>query len=213
MIDDANRLIFVENPKTATFAVKCALVGDDHLATPGVRVATLNHDIPKVIESKYPEQWRDYTKFVVVRNTWDRAHSFFHYYRTVADSNSYQAISFDEWVAAGCPPPSEAHLRAPMHGEGRFDDVLSQLRYCEGVDEILVLQSFDHERRCQELQNGINLVCSIADIVAPSIPIDRNNFGRSNKPIVWHHKTVDLLLDKYNEEITKFGFHMPDFVD
>ena len=210
MIDDANRLIFVENPKTATYAVKCGLLGDDHASAPGVRVETINHDVPSVINSKYPLEWRTYTKFVVVRNTWDRANSFFHYYRTVADSVSYQGLSFEDWISAGCPPPSEAHLRAPMHGEGRFDDVLCQLRYCEGVDQVVVLQSFDPARRQLELQAGLNRVCSTVGMASPPIPTDKNNFGRTSKPIVWNRRSVERLLDKYADEIQRFGFRAPN---
>lgn len=209
MIDDLNKLIFVENPKTATYAIKCALYGEDHLNTPGVRVATINHEIPAVISSKYPLEWRTYLKFVVVRNTWDRAHSFFDFYCRIAGSESYKAIGFDRWVAMRCPPPAEDHLRAPMHGEGRFDDVLCQLRYCEGVDEIIVLHSFDHPSRCQELTDGIARVCARAGTAVPSIPGDKNNYGRSDAPRVWQRDTVSRLMDMHREEIAKFGFREP----
>ncbi len=209
MIHDLNKLIFVENPKTATYAVKWALLGNDHINAPGVRVVTINHDTPRVIRSKYPLEWNTYLTFVVVRNTWDRAHSFFDYYRRIANSESYQAIDFDEWVAQRCPPPAEDQLRAPMHGEGRFDDVLCQLRFCEGVDEIIVLHSFDHSSRCLELNEGIARVCARAGIAAPSVPGDKNNYGRSEVPVIWKRDTVSRLYDMYEEEIKKFGFRGP----
>lgn len=210
MIDDKNKLIFVENPKTATYAIKCAFHGNDHLNSPGVRVSTLNHDTPQIIQSKHPEEWSTYTKFVVVRNTFDRAHSFFDFYRRIADAKSYQAISFDSWIDDGCPPPKEDHLRAPMWGEGRFDDVLCQLRYCEGVDEIIVLHSFDHSTRCRELMAGIARVCARAGIATPSIPVDKNNFGRSEEPVIWNRATLDRLKAQYAQEIEMFGFRMPE---
>lgn len=213
MIDDHHRLVFVENPKTATFAVKCALRGHDHFKAPGVRVSSINHDTPRLIKSKHPEEWSSYMTFVVVRNTWDRAHSFFDFYRRIADSESYQAISFDQWVAAGCPPPDEDHLRAPMWGEGRIDDVLCQLRYCQDVDEIIVLRSLDHRCRRRELIEGLARVCRRAGIDPPPIPVDKNNHGRSDQPVIWKRATAQRLLNVYEEEIERFGFEMPAPVD
>ena len=115
------------------------------------RLATVNHLTPMKIKAAYPQKWQDYTKFVVVRNTWDRAHSFFEFYRETNGADNYKSMTFNEWVAKDLPPPNEDHLRAIMHGEGRFDDVLDQLRYAEGVDEIIVLQDFNSQGRSKEL--------------------------------------------------------------
>ncbi len=173
------------------------------------RVATVNHDIPALIRSKYPEKWLEYTSFVVVRNTWDRAHSFFTFYRNVENSESYKSISFDEWVLANCPPPKEDHLRAFMHGQGRFDDVLCQLRYVKNVDEVIVLHSFDGKKRNIELQNGMDRVCDRIGMNRVIIPTNANNQGRSTKKIEWKSATVNKLREKYSEEIEKFSFVSP----
>lgn len=210
MIDDQRKFIFVENPKTATYSIRTALMGKENSNNPyDSRIATINHDIPEIIASKYPKKWRTYTTFVVVRNTWDRAHSFFAFYRNIARSASYQSMDFDEWVAAGCPPPVEDHFRAPMHGEGRFDDVLCQLRYIRGVDEVIVLHSFNHRDRCIELQAGIDRICRLLNITVQPLPIDRNYYGRSAKAIIWKRKTIDQLGVNYEEEIRRFGFQAP----
>ena len=210
MIDHKRKFIFIENPKTATSSLKRALMGDEYLKNPSdPRIGTVNHDIPEVIEAKYPTEWRDYTKFVVVRNTWGRARSFFDFYRDIAGSASYQSMSFDQWVAADTPPPDEDHLRAPMWGEGRMDDVLCQIRYVQGVDEIVVLHGFDHETRCIELRAGIERICELLGISVPAVPADENRSNRQAEPIMWRSETIDRLRLKYQEEIRRFGFQMP----
>lgn len=210
MIDDQRKFIFVENPKTATYSIKHSLMGEDNVLNPlDARMATINHKTPERIKSLYPEKWQNYLTFVVVRNTWDRAHSFFDFYCKAAHSKSYQAMSFDDWVANDCPPPDEAHLRAPMHGEGRFDDALCQLRYARDVDEIIVLHSFDHQTRCRELQAGIDRISSRLGVTFQPIPVDGNNYGRSATHIAWKQATVDRLGLKYEEEINHFGFQPP----
>lgn len=210
MIDDARKLIFVENPKTATYSIKRAFWGDDFSEHPDVRIATVNHDTPKIIKSKHPEEWRDYTTFVVVRNTWDRARSFYEFYRNVADARSYQEMSFDEWINKGCPRPKEDHLAAPMWGEGRADDVLCQLRYCEGVHEIVVLHSFDREQRSLELKKGIDRVCKRIGINPLKISADSSHHSSADQPIVWKRSTVERLAEAYKEEIERFGFLEPE---
>jgi hypothetical protein len=210
MIDDRNKIIFVENPKTATASLKRALTDGPSFDIPGLRNSTRNHDIPRVIRKKFPAEWNSYVKFVVVRNTWDRAHSFFEFYRQIARSDSYQATNFDDWVAAECPPPAEDHLRAPMRAEGRLDDVLCQNRYCEDVDEIIVLRSLDRRIRCQELNDGMRRVCAIAEMESLRIPDDMNDFGRSRQPIEWEPATIERLGARYHDEIAKFGFQPPN---
>lgn len=210
MIDDKRKFIFVENPKTATFSIKKALMGEESIYnSTDPRIATINHNIPMVIKAKYPEKWQNYKSFVVVRNTWDRANSFFQFYRDFAGSASYQSMSFDEWVASGFPPPEEDHLRAPMHAEGRFDDVLCQLRYVQEVDEVIVLHSFNSHDRKIELQAGIQRICSILNINTISVTADGNNYGRTSRPIAWKKETIERIRYKYKEEIEEFGFKEP----
>ncbi|OED43331.1 hypothetical protein ACH42_10355 [Endozoicomonas sp. (ex Bugula neritina AB1)] len=211
MIDDNKKYIFVENPKTATYSIKHALMGVQNVHNPfDHRIATVNHATPEVIRSKYPEKWENYTTFVVVRNTWDRAHSFFHFYRHAANSKSYQSIRFEDWVDTGCPPPKESHLRAPMHNEGRFDDTLCQLRYIKDVDEIIELHSFNHQKRCQELQTGLDHISSRLNIQPTRIPENKNNYGRSSHPVIWQKKTVHKLKAQYQTEVERFGFEAPE---
>jgi hypothetical protein len=210
MIDDRRRFIFVENPKTATFSLKRALVGNNVADLPeGVHISSFNHCTPQILRSRHPEKWREYTTFVVVRNTWDRGLSFFHFYSQIADSKSYQALGFDRWVALGCPPPDEDHLREPMWGEGRFDDVLCQLRYTEDVDEVIVLDAFDFDARREQLEEGFQRVCGRLGFEPPLIPVDGNNFGRAENVTEWQPHTVDRLAVHYDEEISRFGFQKP----
>lgn len=210
MIDDQRKFIFVENPKTATFSIKLALMGKDSVYDcDDPRMSTINHNTPMLIKKKYPKRWSDYPSFVVVRNTWDRAHSFFHFYRNIAGAISYRSMSFDKWVSLNFPPPAEDYLRCAMHAEGRFDDVLCQLRYAEEVDEIIVLQSCKRHEQIIELQNGFECICNKLGLDLQKVPLKGNNYGRTENPIVWKEETVEYIKYKYEEEIVSFGFEEP----
>ena len=120
-------------------------------------------------------------------------------------------MGFDHWVASGCPPPDEAHLRIFMRAEGRFDDVLCQLRYTEDVDEVIVLNGFDFDARRAQLEVGLRRVCKHLGLQTPSVPVDGNNLGRPDSSFTWHSETVDRLAARYSEEISQFGFQIPSF--
>ncbi len=214
MIDDQRKFIYVENPKTATTSLKMVFLGEEVLiGSRDPRIASVNHNTPAVIKMNYPEKWEKYLSFVVVRNTWDRARSFFYFYRGIDGCKSYQLMNFDEWVARDCPPPDESHLSAPMHAEGRFDDVLCQLRYVEGVDEVIVLRSYDPLERSKELQAGFDRICGMLNLKTELVPTFGNRNIAVNHRFAWNHETIEYLGFKYKEEIEKFNFSPPTIVN
>jgi hypothetical protein len=210
MIDDQQRLIFIENPKTASSSLRRALMGPDYLSNfNDPRIATIGHHIPRVLKVKYPDKWRDYTSMVVIRNTWDRAHSYFTYTRDYSGANSYKQYSFDEWVKEYCPAASEDHIRASLHRNGLIENVLDQLPYIEDVNEVITMDSFDRDVRVAQLNKGLERIRSKYDIKTDVIPENENNQGRTEKVIQWKQETVDRLYEQYHKEIDMFGFKPP----
>lgn len=212
MIDDQLKLIFVENSKAGSYAIKMALMGHDFISNPlDPRFPTVNHNIPDLIKQKFPKAWDEYMSFVIVRNTWDRAHSFFYYYQKYGVAESYASLTFDDWVAEGCPAPKDDHLRSIMRGEGRLDDVLDQMRYIKEVDEVIVLHSSNLNQRNEELQVGFDRVLDKAGIDRIEVPVG-NNQGRNEKKVLWKEETIMLLGERYKEEIEYFGFIAPKLI-
>lgn len=209
MIDDQRRLIFVENPKTATNSVKAALMGKENIFNPyDPRVGTQGHHIPSILQQRYPSQWQDYTSLVVVRNTWDRAYSFFNFYCKVG-AESYSSMGFDRWVEKGCPAPDEHHHYSPMNSWGILDKPLCQLRYAEGVDEVIVLHSFDGAQRHLELTDGLNRISQMLGFPLQELPVDSNHSNRSVSTEIWRRETVETIGQLFAQEIEHFGFQSP----
>jgi len=209
MIDKQRRLIFVENPKTATNSVKIALMGKENLYNPfDSRIATVGHHVPAILKKRYSSQWQDYTSFVVIRNTWDRAYSFFNFYCKTG-ALSYQRISFDEWVEKGCPPPDEGHLRSLMRAWGIFDRPLCQLQYAEEVDEVILLNSFDATERHNELCTGLNQISTMLNFPLKDVPTDTNHSDRVMSSEIWNGVTVECIAELFSDEIQHFGFMPP----
>lgn len=212
VIDDFYQYIFLENPKAASYSVKHALMGEQNVHSPyDVRMGSVNHKLPSEIQQQYPEKWVSYHSFTVVRNTWDRAKSFFEFYRNKVCSESYQTLSFDEWIMLGCPPPKESFLRSNIRISSQDSLILCQLRYTIGVDEIILLPSYDPLARHKELLAGLIYVADKFGFPLHPLPVDKNNSGRTQQQTDWNHQTVAKIHDMYREEIERFGFKAPRY--
>ncbi|GEM_PF-4590497 len=209
MIDYERELIFVENPKAASHSITSSLLGNIQLHNNSdKRIGTINHNTPSRIKKAYPKEWNTFNSFVIVRNTWERAVSFFNFYKNIAESEYYKSLTFDLWVQLGFPPPKEDHLRAPMHGEGRFDNVLCQLRYAEDVDEVVILNESNKKKRGQILQKEIERIFSNWNLP----PIVIGSYGShhdTTAPHKWQEPTIEKIQKVYSKEIERFGFTPP----
>ncbi len=211
MIDDFYQYIFVENPKTASYSVKHALMGEQNVHSPNdERIGSVNHKLPIEIQQQYPEKWANYNTFTVVRNTWDRAKSFFEFYRSVVCAESFQTLSFDEWVMHGCPPPKESFLKDNIRVSNQHTLILCQLRYTLDVDEIILLPSYGPLARHKELLAGLTYIADKFGFPLHPLPVDKNNSGRTPQTNDWQRQTVDKIHDMYREEIERFGFEAPN---
>ncbi len=209
MIDDNYKYIFVENPKTASFAVKKALMAG-HVANPDdYRIATVNHFTPRQIEQSYPEKWRDYRSFVVVRNTWDRLLSFFNYYGVQIPSESLESFTFDTWVEAGCPAPTEDHILPGLPEKRPGTHMLCQLQYTEGVDQIIQLHSPDPVNRSTELNNALDDLAKKWDFPLQPVSHGINATRSEGLPEAWTRQSVELIASQFAEEISTFNFQPP----
>lgn len=210
MIDDKTKLIFVENPKSASSAVKQALTGVELITFDDPRIATINHSVPAEIATKYPQKWRDYHSFVVVRNTWDRALSFFRFYTDTLKEESYQKYTFDEWVALGCPAPKQSAYRAilPFSDEGKH--VLCQMQYVEGVEHVIVLHSFEPLIRARQLREQLMALAGKLKFSLFPVRHDVNKSTRQPAKECWTAASVANIAMQFEDEINYFGFEPPE---
>lgn len=210
MIDEQYQYIYVENPKTASSAIKHALMGAENVYNSyDPRVGTISHEIPRELKLKYPRQWQNYKKFVVVRNTWDRAASLFAFCTRDDYCPSLNGVSFEDWVMAGCPAPVEEMVRGMLRAFDNEPSPLCQLKFVEEVDEIIVLHEFDGAKRNQELLTGLDKVAEKFGFPLLDLPVAHNHSGRESAPLPWTKTMVDKVQSLYSEEIERFGFKAP----
>lgn len=198
MIDHEHQLIFLANRKTASVSIKEAMQGPQHAKSCDVEPGSCNHKTGAVISREYPELFATYHKFTVVRNSFDRAASYFHYHQSaphLKNRKYYRGLSFGNWIRRGCPAPHQ--LKALMQSEGCADDALDQLRYADYADTVL---------RFENLESGWRTFARNHFIAENELP-RRNDFHRP--PAEWTPELVEIFAAKYAAEIKRFEFSEP----
>lgn len=209
MIDDNTRLILIENPKSASSALKQILTGNSYHDSGDPRTATMNHDLPGKIKKRYPDKWRGYRSFVVVRNTWDRVLSFFAYHAVLIPEPSLQNYNFDSWVAAGLPRPTEAHIQHHYCDKYNGNHFLSQVQYTEEVDKVICLHSFDPVVRAKELEEALKALSQAWGFSIYPVQYNVNATRTSVDSMCWSEETVATINKIFEDEISLFSFQPP----
>lgn len=92
IISHEHKFIFIKTRKTAGSAIEKYLVnylnpdvdvcsGSEYDGTPGFGKVKGGHKTAKWIAERYPNEWKNYYKFSVVRNPWDTMVSFYYWYK------------------------------------------------------------------------------------------------------------------------------------
>ena len=68
MISDKHKLIFIHIPKCAGCSIEKIF-----------NSSMMDHQTALEIKSKHAEKWNSYFKFTIVRNTWERLVSIYHF--------------------------------------------------------------------------------------------------------------------------------------
>jgi len=145
-VNDELKCIFIHIPKTGGSSINTVLRGHG-----GIR---LFGDVPKgerrngmpghyhhyrwpeVKNHVDPDVWRNYFKFAVVRNPWDRVVSWFEYHK-VTKSNTARKMSFDQWVRKRPGPPMWRHvLERPDLDTVKVDSLIRYETYAEDLQRV-----------------------------------------------------------------------------
>ena len=143
-VNDQLKCIFIHIPKTGGSSINTVLRGHGGLSLfgdvpkgerrngqPGHYHHFRWHEVKNHVD---PEVWRNYFKFAVVRNPWDRVVSWFEYHK-VTKSNTERKMTFDQWVRKRPGPQMYRHThdKAGMLLTLKLDAVLRYENYAEDL--------------------------------------------------------------------------------
>jgi len=189
-----HKLIFIHIPKNAGTAI-----------TNTLNMSDIGHHMPEYYIKKYPNEWKDYKKFAVVRNPWDR----------VVSNYEYAKLEESYWHSRKNNRPYSKHVDYTLLHNKTFVDCINiltsnrnNLRH-QGwrnqstylklgnsfIDDIEIVK---FENLQEELKNKINI-----DINIPTINSSNHNDYSS-------YYTDDSLSDGvrkvYIEDVEKFKY-------
>lgn len=202
------KCIFMHIPKTGGTTVKKLFKGyHEPFAGNTAHLPTVKS------KELYADYWDEYFKFTVVRNTWDRLHSCYWFYRTGVDSmndhvqRAWSDVDFAKFIKEACGGHDDRfYFVREWFGseteEGRQD------KWVYNGDAMTVDCVIHHS----ELQAGVSRVMKQLGLEPPEeFPTER----ASNKPsltdpvLAYTPELAEMVREHYREEIERFGFKGP----
>lgn len=191
-----HKLCFIHNPKTGGSSIQNWLFENTECIQPK---KTLHCGIDTA--RKYFPDIK--TSFVVVRNPWDWCVSWYHYQIKRAQNNI-------EYIQSN---PNKLDIKKEKYNLSKQNSIIeylnlgfenwlentghsNQIKYTKNIDIIL---------RFENLNSDFRIIQDIVNVYVPLPIINTTNRNRDYK-IYYNKKTIDLVYNKYREDIKKFGY-------
>lgn len=185
MIDHEHRCIFVHIPKTAGESVETAFLGGP-LNRPGDAFTGLpgkHWSIARIREHE-PQAFRDYYKFGIVRNPWDR----------YVSSVLYRRRQYD--ITAPLPVQFREELTLPFFHSRSASEML----FIDGelaVDQVV---------RFEDLEAGMSEVWQALGMPPVDFPRTNVNAGRQPYASYYDRYAMSFIRHTQRNDIERFGY-------
>ncbi len=188
--------VFVHVPKTGGQSIS-AVLPPGHVAAP--RGLPRRH--PTALDWRVfaREQYADAFSFAIVRNPWERLHSFYHYGRRklVALDGWFDSFeTFVGWVVGGSPSPSPEWNRAQM---------TQSVYLLDGSGELIV----DFVGRFESIERDWREVCRRIGVDERVLP-RRNASGRPDASREWTRDLISDVGDYFVDDVERWGYVAPE---
>lgn len=216
MISHKHKVIFIHIPKCAGSSIETAFgVNVDNnkvdreniFGWDDVNKLYLQHATPQELldlQIITKEQWTDYYKFIVVRNTWDKAMSDFFWFK---ETKRFKG-TFDNYINA-----NKDFLRFMNKGEETYrgDHLTPQIDYMFlddkpiNYDKIIYFDKRKLDEKLCELANDLKLSNDFFQTKVQVGKKFKNHFSK-----FYTNKNRELVYQKYQSDIDFFNFHFDD---
>ena len=137
--------------------------------------------------------FKNYFKFTIVRNPWDRLLSNYFYRKYIKYDGFIQDMSFKEWVVNS------------KTGDYSFENSLSKHEQFDWITdnhkEVLV----DFIGRFENLQEDFDIICDKIGIPRQELP-HKNKSKHKHYTEYYNDETRSIVAEKYAKDIEYFGY-------
>ncbi len=212
------KFIFVHIPKTGGCSIEHQLIpklGTEDLITDTMNYGHIkdlkakfykipHHSTLDEILDKFPET-KNYFKWAIVRNPWDRMVSLYHFYQQLTEVGGQLAGgkfanlppdslgSFEEWIMLDNKYPNR-FLRADTQSNHKWRP---QYEWVGG--------KIDYTGKLESIDNNFLFICN--NIGIKHTPLENKNSSNHNYYKTYYNETTkNIIEDKYNIDIRKFNY-------
>ena len=176
MIIDTHKAIFIHIPKNAGTSI------ETYFANSSFRIQPNKHADIYEIKRKFKNSYKNYRKFTIIRNPYDKMVSWYFYLKRNLNSNT-EVLDFNDWIL---DPTKLWHANDPIS----FLDP-----QCRWVDDTVELIKFENIN--EELNNFFGEKIDL--------PIT-NKTNHEHYLKYYNEKSLDIVYDKYKEDFKKFNY-------
>jgi len=211
MISHKYKCIFIHIPKTAGSSIEVALDREEKTNKGDIDEATGEHIMVTTGKEKHLNVkecrtfyghriWQEYFKFTVVRNPWDRIHSWWWNRKEIAKVIS---LSFAEYIHGICNPPLIVKLK-PIFIDDPWDiPQIDWITSSNGKIEV------DFICRFENIENDWYNLCKKINVPIERLPqiLVKNRKPKERKHYTeyYNNRLIELVAKKYEKDILLFN--------
>tara|TARA_R100000995_G_scaffold75309_1_gene44617 strand:+ start:49 stop:588 length:540 start_codon:yes stop_codon:yes gene_type:complete len=176
MIIKEHKVVFIHIPKSAGTSIESFFGNSSFVIQPG------KHDNVHDIKRRFPNAYKNYRKFAIIRNPYDKMVSWYFYLKRNL-GEELNTVSFNEWLI---DPLKLWHVDDPIS----FLDL-----QCTWIDETVEIIKYE------------NLKKEINDFFGKNINLPvLNKSNHEHYSRYYDKKSSDFVYEKYKEDFKKFNY-------
>lgn len=206
MISHKHKFIFIHIPKTGGTSIERALEPTISLEDPDCHAGHVEgntliegkHWRTIDYQSKFPELFDSYFKFMFIRNPWDRMVSRYEWRRFLAP------LKFEGERAEKI---SNQDFKDFLQKQGA--EMFEKWCYVDLMQDSNGHQAIDFVGRFENLQNDFDKICDMIGISCCQLPL-RNTTDHNHYTEYYDNETRRLVSEKFARDIDHFGYKFGD---
>lgn len=215
LISHSNHFITIDVPKTGTRSIRTSLNSIGVLDVVGEPTPTEDNPFEQHASASSARQvftengwvWRNYYKWTIARNPWERYFSFFKYFKSYGE----KYMRRDESINWREPEINQGKFCVELFKDKDDQTILKNIilnnnpqdsYYCDESGKIMV----DHIASFEDLSNEFVFLCDQVGIQSPNLQHENKSVNSLNMHDFYNQELIDLVAEKEKNVIQLKGY-------
>lgn len=215
LISHSNHFITIDVPKTGTRSIRTSLKSIGVLDIVGEPTPTEDNPFEQHGSASSARQvftengwvWRNYYKWTIARNPWERYFSFFKYFKSYGE----KYLSRDPSIHWGLPEINQGKYCYNLFLKSSYQTILKNIilnnnsqssYYFDENGELIV----DYIADFENFSNEFHILCKKVEIQTPKLAHENKSINCFNINDIYNQELIDLVADKEEVIIKLKGY-------